>query len=196
MLSPSYPSPRASFEVETSWTYRGHEYVSKILTILFYQPLFLLSIFSLSLLSNILIHTKSLYYRGLVFAVAASDAHGLCFSGGMDTVVREFDFFKNKLFFWVLYCSCLPQSIFPSLDSIFFTPSHPCLPYPYPPPFTKPSSLGSWRLVPPDVDKFSAYTSYAGEVLSGHTDVIWSLSAHPTAPLLVSASADGSCRCV
>eukprot|EP00047_Mylnosiga_fluctuans_P012823 m.27969 g.27969 ORF g.27969 m.27969 type:complete len:622 (+) comp4482_c0_seq1:47-1912(+) len=52
----------------------------------------------------------------------------------------------------------------------------------------------SWRVVPQDVDKFCAYSSYAAGRLSGHTDVVWSLVAHPSASLLLSASADGTCR--
>lgn len=93
---------KANFDVEASWTYRGHD--------------------------------------GPVFAVAASEPLGLCFSAGVDCVIR------------------------------------------------------SWRLVPADVDKFSAYTSYNAAPLVGHTDAVWALSAHPSAPLLVSASADGTCR--
>ena len=56
--------------------------------------------------------------------------------------------------------------------------------------------IRSWKIAPVDVDKFSnvSLCNFSGTSLIGHTDVVWSLATHSTSSLLLSASADGTCR--
>ncbi|KAJ3275906.1 hypothetical protein HDV01_006772 [Terramyces sp. JEL0728] len=69
-----------------------------------------------------------------------------------------------------------------SLDEICFTASMD-------------ATIRIWNIPPLNRPAYSKYEpSYAASTLVGHSDAVWQIKPHPAAPLLISASADGSLK--
>jgi striatin 1/3/4 len=57
------------------------------------------------------------------------------------------------------------------------------------------SSIRMWSLPPLDTQPFSPYHAPTlNQLMIGHSDAVWEIQAHSTAPFLISASADGTLK--